>query len=363
MARGIARHSTLRRAASVLAAASVITIGTTAGATITRVQPMATPVFQKGINLYIGENCTALSTYVGWGTTLFHQIKALGANAVALDLPFYTDGHTASTFYAKTVCGQSFQTPPLGYVAALVDAAHAAKLQVLIRPYLDPASLIAENYTYWAGNIAPSSPQTWFNNYINALRPYLVMAQQHKVEHFAISTEYTSMETSSGWSGVITSAKASFKHDLVYTEVWRNNKNKRFWSGTSAGLDTYPYLTKLKVKSTVAQILAAWNARLKIDKVPTIARWTDDEIGILAQDGAYAYPNITRLSFNGHPFDQAIQSYWFTAACSFVKSHKMHGIYFATVPLYEGKLLSAPDATQPFTLQPLGLSVIKKCFK
>lgn len=356
------RQGIARRVLSLALLAGILVGGTAAGAS-TRDRPASAPLFQKGINVFIGYNCTALSTWELWGTKLFSQIKALGANSVALDFPFYTDGHTADTYYAKQVCNTSFNTPSVSYVAALVDIAHSDGLQVFLRQNLDGAVFMQENPAYWAGNIAPAIPADWFNNYLHTLRPYLVMAQKHGVEHFSMSTELSSMETSSRWKSAISATRSLYRHDLVFTDVWRNNPNKGFWAGTTAGLDTYPYLPKLKVRSTVAQVLAAWNAQLKIDQVSSLSKWTDDETGILAQDGAYAYPNITTLSMAKHPFNQAIQSNWFSAACSFVKAHKMGGIYFTGVPIYDGALLTTPDTAHPFIIQPAGLAEIKKCFK
>lgn len=355
------RQNFARRAASLVILASVLVGGAAAGAA-RDVRPTTALPFQKGVNVYVGYNCTALSTWDQWGQTLFGQLKSMGANSVALDFPFYTDGHTANTYYAKQVCGH-FYTPPVSFVAALVDVAHSAGLQVFLRPYLDEGRLKQENVKYWTGNIAPSNPSLWFRNYLKTLRPYLIMAQQRHAEHFAIATELNSLETKANWGSEISLVKGLYKNDLVYTEVWRNNPAKRFWNGTSAGIDTYPFLTTLKVKSTVAQILAAWNAYLKPNPVRTLAKWTDDEVGILAQNGAYHYPNTTYLPQSSHPFNQAIQSYWFTAACAFVKSNKMGGIYFATIPLYSGGVLTSPDSSHPFFIQPLAQTAIKKCFR
>jgi len=46
-----------------------------------------------------------------WGRTIFKEIKALHANSVGFTFPFYTDGHTANTYYPKLVCNSEYNTP------------------------------------------------------------------------------------------------------------------------------------------------------------------------------------------------------------------------------------------------------------
>lgn len=318
---------------------------------------------QWGINVWIGNSCEPTSTWEIWGQTLLSEIKELDANAVAFTIPFYSDAHTANTYYAKQVCGTSYSTPTPTEVSQLVQLAHANDLQVFLRPYLSVANMQAVNPAYWSGNIAPTDPTTWFSNYFDALKPYLVMAQADAVEHFAISTELSSMTSSPGWARLIYSAKSIYTGNLVFTQTWQNSPNKKIWPGTSAGIDTYPYLARLKPTASVAAITAAWNLELKKFPIPgKLSSWVDDETGIAAQSGAYRSPNVTSLPLYYFPFDEAIQANWFTAACAFVKAHQMGGIYFSTALIYSNGLPAAPAPTTTFELQPLAQTAIKSCF-
>jgi hypothetical protein len=336
--------------------------GASGAAHANRVTPATTP-HQWGINVWIGYNCEPTSTWEIWGRTIFKEIKALHANSVGFTFPFYTDGHTANTYYPKLVCNSEYNTPDPTEVGQLVILAHQAGLKVFLRPYLSDTDMEKVNPLYWSGNIAPSNPKQWFTNYLGALHPYLVMAQNLKVERFAISTELSSMTPSTYWTFAIAAAKSIFKGNLVFTATWLNSPDKKVWPGSTAGIDTYPYLPSLTPTSKEAQILGAWNHLLVKYPIPgKLSAWTDDETGIPAQNGAYASPNLTNLPLSKYPFNQLIQAHWFTAACAFVKTHNMGGIYFSTVLIYNGGLLTKPNPKESFVLQPSGLAEIKHCF-
>jgi hypothetical protein len=327
-----------------------------------RVTPAATP-HQWGIDVWIGYQCEPTSTWETWGRTLFKEIKALHANSVAFTFPFYTDGHTANTYYAELVCNTEYSTPSPTEVGQLVILAHKAGLRVFLRPYLSATDMQKQSPQAWSGNIAPTSPKVWFTNYLTTLGSYLQMAQNLHVERFAISTELSSMTSSSYWAFAIASAKSVFKGNLVFTATWLNSPNKKVWPGSTAGIDTYPYLPSLTPTSKEAQILGAWDHLLLKFPIPgNLATWTDDETGIAAQNGAYATPNLTNLPLAKYPFNQSIQANWFTSACAWVKEHNMGGIYFSTVSISNGGLLTKPDPKQSFVLQPASLAAIKHCF-
>jgi len=121
------------------------------------------------------------------------------------------------------------------------------------------------------------------------------------------------------------------------------------------------------VTATVAQLTAQWSHLLntRAYKVPRLSRATIDEIGIPAQDGAYQYPFKGVLKpMSAHPFNQQIQVHWFSAACAFMKQHRMKGIYFwgPWLTSTNGQMLTAPDASKPSDIQPLAKSAVRRCF-
>jgi hypothetical protein len=127
-------------------------------------------------------------------------------------------------------------------------------------------------------------------------------------------------------------------------------------------VDTYPKVSKATPSSSVSQLLSQWNALLASQKFPVAnSSATIDEVGITAQDGAYANPS----TYAGGAFDPKIQANWFTAACDFMKTHKLAGIYFwgPQFSYNSGNLTTTSDSTQPTELQPQAQAAISACFK
>jgi hypothetical protein len=320
---------------------------------------------QLGMNTFVSYYCESPSTWSADATTQMAQFKALGANSVALAFPLYMPSLTANTISAMNDCGKSYVSPSPSELATVVQAAHAAHLKVLIRPLLDETNLRKEAPQAWRGVIAPTSPSQWFTNYWTALQPYLAMSQQYGVERFAISTELSSMAKSFYWSPTVAQARAVYKGSLIFTASWKKDGGEVRHPGTSFALDTYQWVNGLKVTARPSQILAGWNRALATtNRVANIASATITEIGILAQNGAYSAPYAWSLPLATHPFNQAIQANWFTAACAFFKSHKMGGIYFwgSYLALNGGGLLKKPNPAQPSLVQPLSQKAIRVCF-
>jgi len=322
-----------------------------------------TPTYQWGINTLVSYDCIPEGTWQQWATTQVNAFKALGANSIAIGIPIYTDSWTSNNVYSKLDCaGGFYTTPPPNLVGDIVTIAHAAGLQVLVRPLLDQASLAPDNR--WRGQIEPTNPKLWFTNYFNALQPYLAMAQQYGVEHFAIATELDSMLHFPYWSQVIAGAKRIYTGDLVFTGLWAPGGEKRY-PGTSPGIDTYVGIQHVTPAATPSQLLAGWNKALKtFDPLPYMSRETIDEVTIPAQTGAYTYPYIFDVPYTRQPFNQTIQANWFTMVCRFVKSHHLGGVYFWGPSIFEfqGGLPTAPDKSVSYNIQPASQRVLHNCF-
>lgn len=349
-------------AGALLAVTTVVT-ATPGGA---QLQPRAVS-FQYGINSYVTYNCLGAPTMDKWATTEVSQYKALGANSIGLSFPLYTDSMTSNNIYGRLVCNNiKYQTPPPGILAGIVQIAHAAGLKVFLRPLLDQSNLQEQNPKNWRGIIEPTNLRTWFSNYLNALRPYLEMAQSNHVEHVAIETELDSLSKASNWSAAISFTRAIYKGDLVWNYSWFARVPKARRAGTSFGIDTYPALPTAKPTATPLQLATKWAGLLKQTdyKVPQLRTTTIDEIDIPAQRGAYAFPFATSLSLKKYPFNQTIQANWFAAACSFMKQHHMKGIYYWGPWLGndDGSMLINPDAKRPTDIQPASKVAISHCF-
>ena len=159
--------------------------------------------------------------------------------------------------------------------------------------------------------------------------------------------------------------RSAYRGNLVFTFSWLKNASEVRPTGTSAGMDTYPGLKTLGNTSTEPQVLAAWNKLFKTsDPLSWISSVSDDEVGIPAQDNAYKSPSANVFPLSSNPFNQSIQTNWFSAACSFAKAHRMTGIYFwgSIMTWNHGALPGAPLPSQSGQVQPKSQKAIKSCF-
>jgi len=352
-----------RTAATMAIAGSlgVAGIASPASASKESVNARSVPHYQYGIDTFVNDNCESDATWSNWAIEQVNSFKSLGANSIGITFPFYSDSRYSNNVYTKLVCGTYYSSPSPARVAVIVQRAHAAGLSVVLRPVMDETNLKKQNL--WRGLIEPSNTATWFKNYYKTIAPYLAMAKNYNVEHFAISTELDSMSRKSQWRSLIAQAAAIYDGDLTFDFSWNPHDDVQ-WKGTTAAMDTYRYV-KAPITATPARLLALWNRALATDdKVPFISKAVIEEIGIPAQDGAYLTPYAWNLlPISKHKFNQVIQDNWFTMACRFMKSHHMHGIYYWGPAFYKGALSSKPDTADPQDIQPLPqASSIKSCF-
>jgi glycosyl hydrolase family 113 len=328
---------------------------------ITQVRSRTASRTQLGFNTYVQDLCQSKAVWASDARGQFAELKALGANSIALAFPLYMSSLNANVVFSERACGTALQTPSPARLRVAIKTAHSMHLRVLLRPMVDPFSLIGG----WRGTIDPVSAASWFRSYFAALVPYLKLAQQQKVEEFAISTELDSMAKQPYWRSLIKEARHLYSGSLIFTIVWAQyNKGKVHWKGTSPGMDTYQAV-HLPPTATVAQLLDAWNSALtSIDKVPfSLSSATIDEAAIPAQDGAYYEPWAWSLpSYDA--FDQSVQANWYAMLCSFFKLHKMRGIYFWGIWFVDGAdaLPSTPSPGLAQEIQPASAQVIASCY-
>jgi hypothetical protein len=315
----------------------------------------------KGVNVYLTDDCSlSASEWQTTATNAVDSVKSLGANAIALAFPFYMDSINANSVVMSDRCPSAADAtaPPRNTVsperlAVLVQKAHAAGLDVVLRPLLDEANL-----TKWRGVIEPTDESAWFASYGDQLRPYLRMAQTNKVEQFSVSGELNSLAASRYWPALIASVRRLYSGRLVFATTWPVGGTTAHPSGSIVGIDAYPRLASTKDSASASEVLAGWNDALRTESIPNGA--TLYEVGINANDGAYALPSaIAQGAFN-----EQVQANWFTAACEFVKTHKLGGIYFwgPDIRFNHGKLTPQPEPKAPFQLQPATQAAIRECF-
>jgi hypothetical protein len=314
---------------------------------------------QWGVNVLVADNCyQAAAAWKKTATNEIRSVTSLGANSIAFAFPFYTKDIHASSVFTQNRCPPHHlprTSPSPARLAVLVRAAHRAGLDVMLRPLLDEMHLAK-----WRGAIAPKSEAAWFVSYAEVLRPYLQMAEKYKVERFGISAELNSLAKSEYWSPLVKFARKFYSGRLVQVATWPPSGRSRI-GGTSFGVDAYPRLRHLNPSASVAQIRSGWDTYLHDHRLPSGTPLY--EVGIKAVNGAYALP-----SNFGRPhatFNEQVQANWFTAACTFVKSHNLGGFYVwgPDIRFNHGNLMSKPLPKKGSQLQPAAQAAVRKCFQ
>lgn len=347
----------------VLASLSSLTLVPQAAAS--GLPPKATHTLQYGMDTDFDYNCQAPSVILADAQTQFSMFKALGANAVGISFPLYTNAINSNDVYTSLVCNKGFESPPVAILSDVVQVAHSLGLKVMLRPLINETILQESSKKAWRGILKPSNIGEWFTSYLHAIAPYIRMAQADGVEHFAIETELDSLSLQKEWATVIALTKNIYTGDIVWNYTWSSGVKKILRPYTSLGIDAYPQLRDSPPTATVRQLLLGWNSELRQEhSIPKPSIATFDEIGISAQDGAYAHPSVADLPLRQYPFDEKIQVNWVDTACTFMRQHKMHGMYFwgSWLTSAQGELLSAPNPSNPSEIQPLALDAIKNCF-
>ncbi len=323
--------------------------------------PKAGPLRQLGFNSYVQDLCQSNATWASDASGQFAELKALGANSIALAFPFYMSSLSSNSVFVSRKCGTNFQTPSPARLAVAINEAHALHLRVFLRPLLNETVLVAEHG--WRGVIRPKNVHAWFKSYLALMTPYLKLAQRDKVNWFAISTELDSMATKPEWTSVLASAKRYYKGPLIFADTWRPGVVTH--NSTSPGLDAYQGAA-LPDTATPSELLAAWNYSLDVgDPLPfPLSAAVIDEVAILAQDGAYPTPWDWSLPSQTYPFNQDIQANWYSMVCTFFKTHEMQGLYFWGVWYADGAnaLPQTPSPGLAQEIQPASAAVIKACY-
>lgn len=255
---------------------------------------------------------------------IFNYAVGLGANSVAIDFWFYTNGVEPTYVY-----GKSGTTPSPATIAMVVENAREHGLRVLVRPLLneDNIKIVGTN---WRGSIQPPSLNAWFASYYSFLKPYLMAAQQSKATGFNIGTELDSLAPYADHWTIFESAVAKlYSGEQIYAVNYgRWQLDPSYDPVPDPAVDAYPQLG-LGDDATVGELTSAWVTWLHNQPESVLAKTVLQEIGIAAAAGSYAEP--ARPAPSGTPLDVAIQRNWFASACAAAKQTHLAGIYFYDV--------------------------------
>jgi hypothetical protein len=224
--------------------------------------------WQKGANV-------APTSTTDFSSGSFQQslrnLKATGANSVALVVPYY-QSNTGSTDVQ-----QGYNTPTDDSLASAIDFAHSIGLAVSLKVHIDAYS------GDWRAYINPGDRTGWFNNYGNVVVHVAQIGQAHHAEMIVIGTELVSMAASNmnssntqHWLDLISNVRKIYSGKLTYGANSTNNNDNAFqnekkyigfWSALDyAGLSVYYNLNTND--NSVDALKGAWDYWNKNDLKP-----------------------------------------------------------------------------------------------
>ena len=117
----------------------------------------------------------------------------------------------------------------------VIVAAHAAGLEVLLKPHVD-----VTNGTDRA-LIAPADRDAWFRSYRGFITHYARLADELGVEQFAVGTELESLSNDRPrWLDVVAAVRESYDGQLVYAANHTEYPTVAFWDAVDLiGVDAY----------------------------------------------------------------------------------------------------------------------------
>ncbi|MDH6141672.1 hypothetical protein P3T35_003693 [Kitasatospora sp. GP30] len=309
-----------------------------------------------GIQVYWLDDPADADAYVqGKADRIVKYVVGLNANAIAVSFPFYTTGLRANAVSAHPT------TPSPDRLGILIDTARRAGLKVTVRPIMDEAAL-DDPAGDWRGTIAPTDRDAWFGSYESFLQPYLKSAQKHGAASFTIGTEFNSLESDAHWQTLISDAKQVFHGDVGYDANWDNfTRGDIPVPAESQGVDAYFPAKSATDQSPVSTLVNSWNTWLDKKGKGPLPGVTLSEVGIPAQQGAYAKPGdfTTKRTVN-----EAVQAKWFTAVCQVAAQRQLAGMYLWSLYFGTDPTLPVNDDTprMDFAGRAQSEAAIRQCF-
>ena len=262
--------------------------------------------------------------------TALDALAETGADVLELTPTWYQDDLNSDTIYADP-----FKTASDPGVLAMIQQAHDAGMEVLLKPHLDVHGGRSRT------NIDPDNPSLWFDSYAGFITHYADLAEQAGTEYLAVGTELSSMSGPTylaDWQDVIGQVGASYTGRTVYAANHDEYAGVSFWDEVDLiGLDAYFDLgaSVPHASPTAEELRTAWEPILD-----EVTGWLTDnqpdksvlitEIGYRNIDDAHIRPWESWR--DGTP-DEATQAACYEAALdAWGERPWMEGILFWTWP-------------------------------
>lgn len=298
-----------------------------------------------GVDLYAQQDYAPAVAAADGARDLTYLRGRLHANAVGIVWNFYTPSNRSD---AVEDTGITF---PVAEVAELTRQAEADGLTVQYRPLIRVG-----RREKWEGAISPADQAAWFASLWRAERPYLRLAKRLHVSQFVVASEMEYMNNSPGWAAFLARARAAYPGQVTLS-LWDGDYFAQHIPGGmgAPGVDPYPD-TGLPDRATQAQVTAAWHRLFA--PIPAAVReaTTLDEVGFIAEKGAYSAPQEWHRRT---PSDYRMQARWFTAVCRTAAAYHLAGVYFYDLNLAIDP--NVPDSFPGFFAHRPGARAIAGC--
>ena len=306
------------------------------------------PELHKGMAVALYATDGSPDSLVAPSRALFERLQGLGVNVVTLNFPVFTGGPSSTDVFAD-----ASQTPSEPQLSAVIRAAHDRHLAVMLRPYLDEASLVP---AYWRGSIQPANRGAWFASYTGLLHGYAALAEREWVEGLVIGTEFNTLEEDQRWAPLVDDLRGTFTGAIGYSV----NYNRPYLLNWAAALDFVGvdafFPLSVPVPATVAQLAAAWAvpvAELRAAREALGKPLIVTEIGITSQSGSYLRPFVWD---HGTAVDLEGQRRYYEASCEALTG-AIDGMYW-----WDTGLDTRPDAKGFGPLGKPAEAEIGRCF-
>lgn len=236
--------------------------------------------------------------------------KAMGADTVALIIPFMQDSYQSTNIYS------TWQTPSDETLGAAIDYIHSQGMKASLKPHLELS------HAGWRALIEAPDRDAWYASYLAMLRRIAAVAKDHGAEQIVVGTEligmaspYVHPDNTARWQSMIADIRARYSGQLTYSANWgrgttHTNEFEQigFWSSLDAiGISAYFELSPNS--GSVQSIMDSWQTIDRDQIQPLQARWGKPviftEIGYRSVANAHTRPWDYEMGGGYDPTEQA----------------------------------------------------------
>ena len=172
------------------------------------------------------------------------EIKALGANAILVMVPWYQKDIRSNRMEPRYDGKNGNRTLEDTTLAKIISQAHGLDMKVLLMPYLRFDQRATKE---WRGVLKPEDFKLWANHYTEFILHYARLAEKQGVEILSVGSELGSLEDKTEfWREVIARTRSQYPGKLVYSANWDHYEHPTFWGDLDyIGITSYHRLTEV----------------------------------------------------------------------------------------------------------------------